>query len=133
HLSTQESGPEKNAADMEWKKGSGSAFADGFTRNVRVEGDKERADTKENVHGVPISLPFKVHAELTSNPKEMEPPDNAQLDSELGGLVTEKHDFEVTHFRLREKPFPNKTSTSYLELTDPEAAKKALLEYDDVV
>ena len=39
----------------------------------------------ENVQGKPISLPFKVHAELTSNPKEMEDwPQEAQLDSRAG-------------------------------------------------
>jgi hypothetical protein len=130
---TQKAAPSKYAAAKKWNKGSGSAFPDGFTVNVRVEGDKERGGPKEDVHGVPISLPFKVHVELTSNPKEMDCPKRAQLDSELDGMVTREQKFAVTQFHLRDKPFPNATSSSWLELTNPAAAAQAPPEYGDVV
>ena len=101
-------------------KGNGTAFPDGFTVNVRVEGDKEGGAT-ENVQGKPISLPFKVHAELTSNPKEMEDwPQEAELDSELDGVITPERQLNVTGFRLRETPFSKATSSSWLELTNPD-------------
>jgi hypothetical protein len=132
-IRTRAVAPKKYAVAKEWNRGSGSAHPDGFTVNVRAEGDKERGGPKEAVHGIPISLPFKVHAELTSNPKEMDCPPDAKLDSELDGVVTPEQKFEVTHFRLREKPFPNATSRSWLELTNPAAAAKTPLEYGDVV
>ena len=102
-------------------KGNGTAFPDGFTVNVRVEGDQERGGATENVEGKPISLPLKVHAELTSNPKEMEDwPKEAQLDSELDGVITPERQLNVTRFRLRETPFSKATSSSWLELTNPD-------------
>jgi len=132
-IRTHEASPAKYAAAKKWNKGSGSAFPDGFTVNVRAEGDKERGGPKEDVHGVPISLPFKVHVELTSNPKKMDCPKQAQLDSELDGMVTREQKFGVTEFHLRDKPFPNATSSSWLELTNPAAAAQAAPEYGDVV
>jgi hypothetical protein len=118
---TRQVAPQKYAVAKKENKGNGTAFPDGFTVNVRVEGDKERGGATENVQGKPISLPFKVHAELTSNPKEMEDwPQEAQLDSELDGVITPERQLNVTRFRLREKPFSNATSSSWLELTNPD-------------
>lgn len=131
---TRAAAPEKYVAAKERNQGNGSAFPDGFTVNVRAEGDKERGSPKEDVKGKPISLPLKVHAELTSNPKLIEHwPKEAQLDSELDGIISETGKFSVTQFRLREKPFPNATSSSWLELTHPSAAAQAPPEYGDVV
>jgi hypothetical protein len=131
---TRQVAPQKYAAAKKENKGNGFAFPDGFTVNVRVEGDKERGGATENVTGEPISLPLKVHAELTSNPKETEDwPQEAQLDSELDGVITPERQLNVTRFRLREKPFSDATSSSWLELTNPEAAAQPPLEYGDVV
>jgi hypothetical protein len=117
---TRQVAPQKYAVAKKENKGNGTAFPDGFTVNVRVEGDKEGGAT-ENVQGKPISLPFKVHAELTSNPKEMEDwPQEAQLDSELDGVITPERQLNVTGFRLRETPFSKATSRSWLELTNPD-------------
>lgn len=130
---TRAAAPAKYAAARKYNHGSGSAYPDGFTINVRVEGDKERGGPKENVKGKPISLPLKVHAELTSNPKEMEWPEEAQLDSELDCVIGEGGVFTVSRFKLRKKPFSDACATSWLELTNPTAAKNAPLEYGDVV
>jgi hypothetical protein len=132
-IRTRTADPKRYAAAKEWNKGSGSAFPDGFTVNVRVEGDKARGGPKENVRGIPIALPFKVHAELTSNPKRLHCPANAQLDAALDGIVKRECRFAVTHFQLRNKPFENATSDSWLELTDPTAAGAAPLDYGDLV
>jgi len=118
---TRKVAPQKYAVAKKENKGNGTAFPDGFTVNVRVEGDQERGGATENVEGRPISLPLKVHAELTSNPKEMEDwPKEAQLDSELDGVITPERHLNVTRFRLRETPFSKATSSSWLELTNPD-------------
>jgi hypothetical protein len=131
---TRKAAHQKYAAAKKWNEGSGVAFPDGFTVNVRAEGDKERGGPEEDVKGKPVSLPLKVHAELTSNPKELDScPKEAQLDSELDGVVNLHGQFTVSHFRLRDRPFENATANSWLELTDPSAAAKAPAEYGDVV
>jgi hypothetical protein len=66
-IQTHEAAPAKYAAAKKWNEGSGSAYPDGFTVNVRAEGDKERGGPGEDVKGKPISLPLRLHAELTSN------------------------------------------------------------------
>src|SRR4029077_10491735 len=127
---TRQVAPQKYAAAKKENKDNGSAFPDGFTVNVRVEGDEERGGATENVKGEPVSLPLKVHAELTSNPKEIEDwPEEAQLDSELDGAITPERQLIVTRFRLRERPFSNATSSSWLVLTNPETAAQPPLEY----
>jgi len=118
---TREAAPQKYAVAKKENRGNGTAFPDGFTVNVRVEGDQERGGATENVEAKPIFLPLKVHAELTSNPKEMEDwPKEAQLDSELDGVITPERQLNVTRFRLRETPFSKATSSSWLELTNPD-------------
>lgn len=130
---TRKAAPQKYAAAKKWNKGNGAAFPDGFTVNVRAEGDKERGGPEEDVKGKPVSLPLKIHAELTSNPKGLDSyPKEAQLDAELDAVVDEQGHFTVSHFRLRDRPFPNATASSWLELTNPSAAAKAPAEYGDV-
>lgn len=123
----------KYAASKKRNKGNGSAFPDDFTVNVRVEGDKPRGGGLEAVKGKPISLPFKVHAELTSNPKHLEFLSDTQLDSELDGIVEKNGRFTVTSFHLRNQPYPNALSDSWLGLTDPIATKNTPIEYGDEV
>lgn len=133
-IRTHQAAPTKYAAAKKWNEGNGSAFPDGFNVNVRAEGDKERGGPGEDVQGKPITLPMRIHAELTANPKEIEDcPKEAQLDAELDGIVDEQGKLTVSKFRLRKKPFSNATASSWLELTDPDAAKHAPLEYGDVV
>lgn len=132
-IRTRAAAPRKYAAAKKENQGNGSAFPDGFNINVRVEGDKERGGPKEDVKGNTISLPLRVHAELTSNPKQMEWPNEAQLDSELDGVISENGKFTTSRFALRKKPFTNTCSDSWLELTNPTAAAKAPMEYGDVV
>jgi len=132
-IRTHATEPLKYAAAKKWNKGSGSAFPDGFTVNVRVEGDKPRGGGLEAVKGTPISLPLKVHSELTSNPKDIEGIGTAQLDAELDGVVENTGRFMVTGFQVRNQPYPHALSDSWLGMTDPAVAKKALIDYGDVV
>ncbi len=133
-IRTHQAAPVKYAAGKKWNNGSGSAYPDGFTVNVRAEGDKERGKPEENVKGKPVSLPLRVHAELTSNPKGIEEcPKDAQLDSELDGVIDREGKLTVHQFHLRKKPFFSATATSWLELTNPAAAAHAPIEYGDVV
>lgn len=130
---TRKAAPGKYAAAKKWNAGSGSAFPDGFTVNVRAEGDKPRGGSGEAVRGEPVSLPLKVHAELTSNPKGLDCPKGAELDSELDGDVNQRGEFSVSHFRLRDSPSSYGLSSSWLELTNPSAAALAIPEYGDDV
>lgn len=132
-IQTRKAAPEKYAAAKNWNRGDGEEFPDGFTVNVRTEGDKSRGGELEAVKGKPVSLPLKVHVELTSNPKDIEGIKNAQLDSELDGIVSQQGKFNVTHFSLRKKPYSNALSDSWLELTDPAAARTVSNEYGDDV
>jgi hypothetical protein len=68
--------------------------------------------------GHPISLPLKVHAELTSNPKQIDwCPEEAQLDSQLDGLLTNDGKFHPTSFSLRKEPFDDAMAHSWAEIT----------------
>jgi hypothetical protein len=129
---TRRAAPRRYAAAKKWNKGSGEAFPDGFNVNVRAEGDKERGGPKEDVRGKSISLPFKVHAELTSNPKELDTANDVQLDSQLDGIVRGRGIFTVTRFRVRTKPFHNATETSWSALTNAGDAQESP-EYGDVI
>lgn len=130
---TRRAAPERYLAAEKFNAGHGSAFPDGFNVNVRTEGDKPRGEPKRDIHGLPIALPLKVHAELTSNPKDIGNIGNAQLDSELDGVVTTEFQFQVTRFHLRDKPFPDATASSWLEMIGQNGAAKAPLDYGDVV
>lgn len=88
---TKAAEPKKYAAAMKENTGNGSAYPDGFTIDVRIEGQETD----------PIVFPLKVYANLTSNPKEEENyPKKAQLDSQLDGLVSQDGKFAVTKFNL---------------------------------
>lgn len=130
---TREAAPRKYAAAMRRNKGNGSAFPDGFTVNVRAAGDKERGGDGDDVRGKPISLPLRVHAELTSDPKQMGGPKNTRLDSELDGVINQEGKLRVSHFHVRDEPFDHAMASSWLELTHPAAALHAPLEYGDVI
>ncbi len=122
---TRKAVPKKYATAKSRNKGNGAAFPDGFAVNVRAEGDKVRGGPEENVKGEPVSLPLKIHAELTSNPKVLESyPKEAQLDSELDAVVDQQGKFTVTSFRLRDEPFECATAHSWFELTNPSAVAK---------
>jgi hypothetical protein len=72
--------------------GNGAAYPGGFTVDVTVGIEP----------GAPLSLPFKLTATLTSNPKQIESyPKNAEVNSELRGVVTKGGNFRVTRFSLR--------------------------------
>lgn len=68
--------------------GSGSAFPDGFTVDVTTDGE----DTKT------VSFPLGVHADLSSNPKEIE--GFPTLTSHLDAVVTPDGKFVVKDFHL---------------------------------
>jgi hypothetical protein len=88
-----------------------------FKVSVRVEGDAAGELDKQG-KGLPVSLPLKIHAELTSNPKQIDWwPKEAQLDSQLDGIVTEDEKFHVTKFSLRDEPFDDAMGHSWKEIT----------------
>ena len=130
---TRSAEPLKYAAAKKRNKGDGSAFPDGYTVNVRVEGDKPRGGGLEAVKGMPISLPFKVRAELTSNPKDIEGFGDAQLDAELDGIMEKTGRFMVMGFQVHNQPYPHALSDSWLGMTDPAAAENAPINYGDDV
>ncbi|MEO6970913.1 MAG: hypothetical protein ABI217_08465 [Chthoniobacterales bacterium] len=119
---TRKAAPGKYAAAKQQNKGNGTAFPDGFTVNVRVEGEIQNVrsgNPEAGLKGPPVALPLKFHAELTSNPKQIERwPKEAQLDSALDGLVTVDGKVTVTRFRLRGKPYPSALSGSWSELAE---------------
>jgi hypothetical protein len=85
---TKRAKPKKYLVAEEENRGSGSAYPDGLTIDVMAEADKNEAP----------SLPLKVHAYLTSNPKSIESLTN--LDSRLDAVVDKDGKFRVTNFRL---------------------------------
>jgi hypothetical protein len=68
--------------------GNGSAFPDGFTIDVITDGENSKT----------VSLPLGVHADLSSNPKQIENFPN--LDSHLDAVVTPDGKFVVKNFHL---------------------------------
>lgn len=89
---TKQATPKKYLVAKEENRGSGSAYPEGFTVDVVAAGDKDK----------PPSLPMKVHAYLTSNPKEIEGRTN--LDSRLEAVVDKDGKFRVTNFHLGTTP-----------------------------
>lgn len=82
---------EKYQAAKKENSGSGAAFPDGFAVDVTVGVEP----------GAPLTFPVKVTATLTSNPKQIESyPKNAEVNSELRGIVTGDGRFRVTRFAL---------------------------------
>ena len=128
---THKAAPRKYKAAKKFNEGG---CLDGFTVNVRVDGDKLRDGMSCSVKGKPVSLPLKVHAELICNPKEIDRyPSDAVLNSYLDGVVSPKGKFTVESFHLRSQEFTNALSASWLELTDPSSAAVAPLDYGDRV
>ena len=88
-ISPKAAAPERYAAAVKANAGSGSAYPEGFTVDVKAE--------------LPLKLPLKVHAVLTSNPKMIEAPDMPNLDSNLEAVVDKDGKFTVTSFRLEKE------------------------------
>jgi hypothetical protein len=86
---TKRAAPSQYPLAKKGNVGNGSAYPEGFTIAVAA------AD--------PISLPLKIQAALTSNPKQIE--GNPQLGSELTGFVDERGNFNVADFRLRDDAY----------------------------
>jgi hypothetical protein len=85
---TRQASPHQYQVCKRANAGSGSAFPDGFTIDVTTDGE----DTNT------VSLPLRVHADLTANPKQIEGDPN--LESYLDGLVNEDGNFVVQKFQL---------------------------------
>jgi hypothetical protein len=85
---TRQTAPEQYQKCKKANAGSGRAFPDGFTINVTTDGE----DTKT------VSLPLRVQADLSSNPKQIENFPN--LDSHLESLITPDGKFVVKDFHL---------------------------------
>jgi hypothetical protein len=95
---TKRAKPKKYFAAKEKNRGSGSDYPDGFTVDVVAEGNKDEAKNDA------LSLPLKVHAYLTSNPKSIEGREDTDLDSRLDAMVDKDGKFRVTNFHLGDKP-----------------------------
>jgi hypothetical protein len=89
---TKQAAPAKYRAAKEQNKGNGSAYPDGFTVDVAVEGKA----------GEPLSLPLAIHVFLTSNPKDI--PKFINLDARLDASMNSEGKFAVTKFHLGTKP-----------------------------
>jgi hypothetical protein len=87
-LRTRKTAPEQYAIAKKANAGNGSAFPDGFTIDVTTDGEDTRS----------VSLSLGVHADLSSNPKQIENFPN--LDSHLDAVVTQDGRFVVKDFQL---------------------------------
>lgn len=94
-IRTKRASPRRYRAAMRENKGNGAAYPDGFTVDVTVNVEP----------GKTLTLPLNVTASLTANPKELEGyPKEAELKSELSGIVTKAGKFKVTGFALAPVP-----------------------------
>jgi hypothetical protein len=83
--------PRKYAAAKKQNAGNGTAYPDGFTINVKVRGEE----------GAPLTFPLLLHAQLESNPKEIEGfPKNAELTSEMDATMSADGKLVVKEFHL---------------------------------
>jgi hypothetical protein len=85
---TRTAAPKQYEICKKTNAGSGRAFPDGFNINVTTSGEGKKV----------VSLPLEVHADLTSNPKQLEHFPN--LDSHLDAVVTPDGKFIVKNFHL---------------------------------
>jgi hypothetical protein len=92
-LWTREAAPEQYEICKKANSGSGRAFPDGFSIDVTTNGENTRT----------IALPLEVHADLDSNPKEIE--NLPTLTSHLDAEVTSDGQFAVKDFQLTKKPW----------------------------
>src|SRR5205085_2955922 len=81
--------PKQYAVARAANAGNGSAYPEGFTIAVAALG--------------PVSLPLRIQAALTSDPKQIE--SFPRLGSQLTGLVDDHGKFEVTAFALRDDAY----------------------------
>jgi hypothetical protein len=95
---TKQARPKRYLAAKEKNRGSGSAYPDGFTVDVVAQGNKDE------LKSAALSLPLKIRAYLTSNPKSIEGREDTDLESRLDGLVDKDGKFRVTNFHLGDKP-----------------------------
>jgi hypothetical protein len=86
---TKGAAPKQYAAAKAANAGNGSAYPQGFTIAVSADG--------------PVSLPLKIRAALTSDPKQIE--GFPRLGSQLTGLVDNQGNFKVTAFALRDDAY----------------------------
>jgi hypothetical protein len=86
---TRKATPEKYMAAKNANAGNGSAYPEGFTVDVTTEGENSKS----------VSLPLRVHIDLTANPKQIED-FPANLESYLDAVVTEDGKFIVKAFKL---------------------------------
>jgi hypothetical protein len=86
---TKAAAPERYAGAKKANEGSGSAYPEGFTVDVKA--------------ALPLKLPLKVHAVLTANPKMIEDPDMPNLDASLEAVVDKDGKFTVANFRLEKE------------------------------
>lgn len=85
----RQAAPKNYAAAKKQNTGNGSAYPEGFTIDVKTDGEEETS----------VALPLRVHVTLTSNPKGIEDyPENAQLDANLEGEVGADGKFKVLKF-----------------------------------
>jgi hypothetical protein len=88
---TRKAKPRKYAAAKKENAGNGAAYPDGFTINVKVRGEE----------GAPLTFPLLLHAQLESNPKEIEGfPKNADLTSEMDATMSADGKLVVKEFHL---------------------------------
>ena len=91
---TKQAAPGKYRDAKEQNKGNGSAYPDGFTVDVAIEGKEDE----------PLSLPLTIHVYLTSNPKGIDDRPFVNLDARLDGTMNSEGTFTVTKFYLGKKP-----------------------------
>jgi len=88
---TRKAAPAKYAAGKKQNRGNGSAYPDGFTVNVSVNGDEN----------TPLQLPLSIHVQLESNPKAIEDyPEKADITSEMLTTVGADGNLAVKDFHL---------------------------------
>lgn len=85
---TSQVAPEQYEKCKKANAGNGSAFPDGFTIDVTTDGEDSKM----------VSLPLRVQADLTANPKQIEGKPN--LDSHLEAIVTKDGKLIIKDFHL---------------------------------
>jgi hypothetical protein len=88
---TRKAKPRNYAAAKKQNAGNGTGYPDGFTISVTVAGEE----------GAPLKFPLFLHAQLQSNPKDIENfPKNAELTSEMDATMNAYGKLVVKEFHL---------------------------------
>jgi hypothetical protein len=88
---TRKAKPRKYAAAKKANAGNGTYYPDGFTISVVVRGKE----------GAPLTFPLSLHAQLESNPKDVENfPKNAELTAEMDATMSADGKLVVKEFHL---------------------------------